>query len=137
MNVYASSATSRGQNITIEHRYYEGNFERLPGLAAELLRLNCDVILVGGTAPAKAFKNATKTVPVVMAFGSDAVRHGLVADLARPGGNITGLTNIGAEISGKRLELLKEVVPRLSGVAFLWGSLARLGLCVARDRACG
>ena len=109
-----------GQNITIEYRYCEGKVERLPDLAAELVRLNCDVIVTQGTEAAEAAKNATKTIPVVMAFGADAVRRGIVADLARPGGNITGLTNIGAELYGKRLELLKETVPKLSRVAFLW-----------------
>jgi len=109
-----------GQNISIEYRNWEGKVERLPDLAAELVRLNCDVILTAGTQAAQAAKNATKTIPVVMGFGDDAVRHRIVADLARPGGNITGMTSIGAEIYGKRLELLKETVPKLARVAFLW-----------------
>jgi len=109
-----------GQNISMESRYWDGKVERLPSLAAELVRLNCDVILTTGTEAAEAAKNATKAIPVVMAFSGDAVRLGIVADLARPGGNITGLTSINAELSGKRLELLKEVVPRLSRVALLW-----------------
>ena len=109
-----------GQNITIDYRYCEGQIERLQNLAAEFVRLNCDVIVTQGTEAAEAAKNATKTIPVVMAFGADAVRRGIVADLARPGGNITGLTNMGAEIFGKRLELLKETVPKLARVAFLW-----------------
>jgi len=108
-----------GQNITIEYRDFEGKVERLPVLAAELVGLNCDVIVTQGTEAAEAAKNATKTIPVVMAFGADAVKRGIVADLARPGGNITGMTNIGADLSGKRLELLKETVPKLSRVAFL------------------
>ena len=108
-----------GQNITIDYRYFEGQIERLQNLAAEFVRLNCDVIVTQGTEAAEAAKNATKKVPVVMAFGADAVRRGIVADLARPGGNITGLTNIGAELYGKRLELLKETVPKLARVAFL------------------
>lgn len=111
---------SRGQNITFEYRYFEGKVERLPSLATELIRLNCNVIITGGTEAAVTAKNAIKTIPIVMAFSGDAVRLGIVADLARPGGNITGLTSINAELSGKRLELLKEVVPRLSRVAFLW-----------------
>ena len=109
-----------GQNITIDYRYFEGQIERLQNLAAEFVRLNCDVIVTQGTEAAEAAKNATKTIPVVMAFGADAVKRGIVADLARPGGNITGLTNMGADIYGKRLELLKETVPKLSRVAFLW-----------------
>jgi len=109
-----------GQNSTIESRLYEGKLERLPDLTAELVRLNCDVILTTGTEAVEAAKNATKTIPVVMAFSDDAVKSGVVADLARPGGNITGMTNIGADIYGKRLELLKETVPKLSRVAFFW-----------------
>jgi putative tryptophan/tyrosine transport system substrate-binding protein len=109
-----------GQNITIEPRFWEGKVERLPDLAAELVRLNCDVILTTGTEAAQTAKNVIKTIPVVMAFGSDAVRRGIVADLARPGGNITGLTSIGSELNGKRLELLKEIVPKLSRVGHLW-----------------
>ena len=110
-----------GQNITIDYRYWEGNVERLPDLAAEFVRLNCDVIVTQGTEAAEAAKNATKAISVVMAFvGDDAVRRGIVASLARPGGNVTGLTNIGAELFGKRLELLKETVPKLSRAAFLW-----------------
>jgi putative tryptophan/tyrosine transport system substrate-binding protein len=109
-----------GQNIIFEHRYWEGKVERLPDLAAELIRLNCDVILTTGTEAAQAAKNMIKTIPVVMANSADAVRRGIVADLARPGGNITGLTSIGVELYGKRLELLKEVVPKLSRVGFLW-----------------
>jgi len=109
-----------GQNLIIDYRYWEGKVERLPELAAEFVRLNCDVILTIGALGAQAANNATKTIPIVMAFGDDAVRRGIVASLARPGGNITGLTSIGAEIFGKRLELLKETVPKLSRVAFLW-----------------
>jgi len=109
-----------GQNITIEYRYFEGRVERLPELAAELVRLKCDVIVTTGTEAAEAAKKEIKTLPVVMAFSGDAVRLGIVAALARPGGNITGLTSINAELSGNRLELLKEVVPRLSRMALLW-----------------
>jgi putative ABC transport system substrate-binding protein len=111
-----------GQNVRIESRSFDGKVERLPDLVAELVRLGCDVIVTNGTEAAVAAKNATKIIPVVMAFGADAVRRGIVADLARPGGNITGLTNIGAELNGKRLELLKEVIPKLSRVGFLWSS---------------
>ena len=89
-----------GQNLTIEFRYSEGKEKHLPELAAELVRLNCDVIVTAGGGGARAAKNATKTIPVVMAFGPDAVRLGIVADLARPGGNITGLTDMGAQLYG-------------------------------------
>jgi len=109
-----------GQNLIIDYRYWEGKVERLPELAAEFVRLNCDVIVTQGTEAPEAVKNATRTIPVVVTYGADAVRRGIVADLARPGGNITGLTDMGAEIFGKRLELLKETVPKLARVAFLW-----------------
>jgi putative ABC transport system substrate-binding protein len=109
-----------GQNIIFESRYWEGNVERLPERTAELVRLKCDVILTTGTEAALAAKNATKTIPVVMGFSGDAVKLGIIADLSRPGGNITGLTSINAELSGKRLELLKEVVPTIRRVALLW-----------------
>jgi putative ABC transport system substrate-binding protein len=109
-----------GQNLIIDYRYWEGKVERLPDLASEFVRLNCDVIVTQGAEAAEAAKNATKTIPIVMTFSADAVKRGIVASLARPGGNVTGLTNIGAELSGKRLELLKETVPKLTQVAFLW-----------------
>jgi putative ABC transport system substrate-binding protein len=109
-----------GQNVIIDYRYFEGQMERLQNLAAEFVRLNCDVIVTQGTEAAEAAKNGIKTIPVVMAFGADAVKRGIVADLAHPGGNITGMTNAGAELYGKRLELLKETVPKLARVAFLW-----------------
>jgi len=109
-----------GQNIAIEYRYFDGKVERLPELAAELVRLNCEVIVAIGNEAAGAAKNATKETPIVMASTSDAVRSGLVASLARPGANITGLTSMGGETHGKRLELLKEIIPRLSRVGFLW-----------------
>jgi putative tryptophan/tyrosine transport system substrate-binding protein len=111
-----------GQNIVIEIRHHEGKVEHLPGLAAELVGLNCHVVVTNGTEAAVTAKSVIKTIPVVMGFGADAVRRGIVADLARPGGNITGLTDVGAEINGKRLELLNEVVPKLSRVGFLWHS---------------
>lgn len=109
-----------GKNIAFERRYFEGQVERAPAAAAELVRSDCDIILTTGTEAALAASRATKTIPVVMGFSGDAVRLGLVADLARPGGNVTGLTSINIELSGKRLELLKEVVPRLTRVAILW-----------------
>ena len=111
---------NEGQNITFEYRYFEGKIERAPELAADLVRVKCDLILTIGTEAAVAAKGATQTIPIVMGFSGDAVRLGIVADLARPGGNITGLTSINAELSGKRLELLEEIVPKLSRVALLW-----------------
>jgi len=109
-----------GQNIAIEYRYAEGKFNRLPDLAAELVRFKVDVIVVASTPGILAAKNATSTIPIVMALSADPVPTGLVSSLARPGGNITGLSLLSGELSGKRLELLKEVVPNLSRVAVLW-----------------
>ncbi|MBI2154617.1 MAG: ABC transporter substrate-binding protein [Candidatus Rokubacteria bacterium] len=108
-----------GQNITIEYRWAEGNLERLPDLAAELVRLKVDIIVALAAPVVQAAKNATRTIPIVM-FAGDAVGAGFVASLARPGGNITGLSIFAPELSGKRLELLKEAIPRLSRVAVLW-----------------
>jgi len=111
-----------GQNIAFEYRYAEGKLDRLPELAAELVRLKVDIILVtGGDLQIRAAKNATKTIPIVMTGGgSDPVEAGLVESLARPGGNVTGITNLARELGGKRLELLKEVVPKLARVAVLY-----------------
>ena len=108
-----------GKNIVIEWRYAEGKLDRLPALAAELVRLKVDVIVTGGPTATRAAKEATTTIPIVMAQDTDPVGNGFVASLARPGGNITGLSNLAPEISGKRLELLKEIVPKLSRVAVL------------------
>src|SRR5262249_53616902 len=102
-----------GQNIAIEYRYAEGKRDRLPELAAELVRLKVDIIVTGGEGPIQAARNATKTIPIVMTgLGLDPVKEGHVESLARPGGNVTGLTNLGRELSGKRLELVKETVPK-------------------------
>ena len=111
-----------GQNIAIEYRYAEGKHDRLPELAAELVRLKVDIIVVAGGADAvRAAKNATKTIPIVMmGAGIDPVEAGLVESLARPGGNVTGITNLTRELGGKRLELLKEAVPKLARVAVLY-----------------
>jgi putative ABC transport system substrate-binding protein len=108
-----------GKNIVIESRYAEGKLERLPALAAELVRLKVDVILTAGPPATRPAKEATVTIPIVMAQDSDPVGNGFVASLARPGGNITGLATLAPEISGKQLELLKEIVPKLSRVAVL------------------
>ena len=106
-----------GKNIVIEWRSAEGKLDRLPALAAELVRLKVDVIVTGGPAATRAAKEATATIPIVMAQDNDPVGNGFVASLARPGGNITGLSTLAPELSGKRLELLKEIVPKLSRVA--------------------
>ena len=111
-----------GQNIAIEYRYAEGKRDRYPELAAELVRLKVDIIVVaGGFIPIRAAMNATKTIPIVMTgVGIDPVKSGLVESLARPGGNVTGITNLQTELGGKRLELLKEAVPKLARVAVLY-----------------
>jgi len=106
-----------GQNIAIEYRYMQGKIDRAPALAAELVRLKVDVIVTTGPTVTRAAKEATTTIPIVMAFDTDPVGNGFVASLARPGGNITGLSTLAPELSGKQLELLKEIVPRLSRVA--------------------
>ena len=108
-----------GKSIVIEWRSAEEKAERLPALAAELVRLKVDVIVTCGATNTRAAKEATLTIPIVMAQDSDPVGSGFVASLARPGGNITGLATLAPELSGKRLELLKEIVPRLSRVAVL------------------
>ena len=106
-----------GKNIVIEYRYGDGKTDRLNQLAAELVRLKVEVIVTGGSPATLSAKEATVTVPIVMAGDADPVGSGVVASLARPGGNITGLSTLATEISGKRLELLKEILPRLSRVA--------------------
>jgi putative ABC transport system substrate-binding protein len=111
-----------GKNIIIEYRYVKGKSDRPPALAAELVRLKVDVIVVEGATAARAVKEATSTIPIVMAAVGDPVGIGLIASIARPGGNVTGLTNLAPDLSGKRLELLKEVVPGLTRVAVLWYS---------------
>jgi len=108
-----------GKNIVIEYRYAEGKLDRMPALAAELVRLKVDVIVTGGSPTTLSAKEATVTIPIVMAGDADPVGSGVVASLARPGGNITGLSTLATDISGKRLELLKEILPRLSRVAVL------------------
>jgi putative ABC transport system substrate-binding protein len=113
-----------GQNITIEYRSTEGMAERLPNLAAELVQLKVDIIVVGGSPSTQAAKNATKTIPIVMTSATDPVGIGLITSLAHPGGNVTGLSNVGSDLGGKQLELLKEAFPKVSRVAVLWDSAA-------------
>ena len=109
-----------GRNITIESRVSEGKYERLPGFAAELVRLGVDVIVAPSSEPVFAAKQTTRTIPIVMTSNPDPVGSGLVASLARPGGNVTGLSLFLPEITGKQLELLKEIVAGVARVAVLW-----------------
>ncbi len=124
-----------GQNIAIEYRYAELKRDRYPELAAELVRLKVDIIVVaGGFIPIQAVKNATKTIPIVMSGGGgDPVKLGLVESLARPGGNVTGITTLVADLGGKRLELLKESVPRLARVAVLYDPAVPIARQVKND----
>ncbi len=108
-----------GKNIAIEERYAEGRLDRLKDFAAEFVRLKADVIVTAAPSSTRAVREVTSTIPIVMAFDDDPVANGFVASLARPGGNITGLSTLSPEISGKQLELLKEIVPRLSQVAVM------------------
>jgi putative ABC transport system substrate-binding protein len=112
-----------GHNLVIEYRWADGDYDRFPALVAELLALNVDVIVTAGTPAALAVKNATTTVPLVMVAVGDPVGTGLVASLARPGGNATGLSSIAPDLEGKRLELLQEVIPALARVAVFWNPL--------------
>jgi ABC-type uncharacterized transport system substrate-binding protein len=114
-----------GQNIATEYRYTEGKRDQLPALVAELVRLKVDIIVVTGDASTRAAKNATKAIPIVMTgLGANPVEAGLVDSLARPGGNVTGITNLGRELGGKRLELLKEAVTKIARVAVLYEPIA-------------
>jgi putative tryptophan/tyrosine transport system substrate-binding protein len=124
-----------GQNIATEYRYAEGKPDRYPELAAELVRLKVDIIVVpGGDIPIRAANNVTKTIPIVMVGqGLDPVEAGLVKSLARPGGNVTGVTNLGTDLGGKRLELLKEAVPKLSRVAAIYARAIPRSVLEARE----
>src|SRR5262244_192691 len=114
---------SEGKNIVIEWRSAEGKVDRLPALASELVRLKVDIIVTNGPTSTRPAKEATVTIPIVMAQDNDPVGNGFVASLARPGGNITGLATLAPELSGKQLELLKEIVPKLSRIAVLGNSM--------------
>jgi len=119
-----------GKNISIEYRYTDGKRDRIPGLAADLVRLKVDVIVTSISGDALAARKATSAIPIVMVAALDPVAMGLAESLARPGGNVTGLSQLASELVGKRLELLKEMVPKLSRVAVLWnsrGTPSRLG----------
>ena len=112
------------KNFVIEYRYLAGEVDQAPSLVAELVQLNIDVLVIQVLPGIRAAKQATKTIPIVMVASVDPVATGIVASLARPGGNITGLTTLGRDLSGKRLELFKEAVPRLSRVGILWTAAA-------------
>ena len=124
-----------GKNIAIEYRYAEGKLDRLPALAAELVRLKVDAIVTAGPASTRAAKQATVAIPIVMAFDDDPIGSGFAASLARPGRNITGSSTLSPEIRGKQLELLREIVPKLSRVGVL-GDVTRPGIpaSVKRDQ---
>jgi putative ABC transport system substrate-binding protein len=122
-----------GNNIVIEWRYAEGKFDRLPALAAELVRLKVNIIVTGGSNITSAAKQATSTIPIVMTNDGNPVANGFVASLSRPGGNITGLSALRPEISGKQLELLKEIVPGLSRVAVLGNSTSPANVQILRE----
>jgi putative ABC transport system substrate-binding protein len=109
-----------GQNLAIEFRWAEGNADRLPALAAELTKLKVDVIVTPGTEPTVAAQRATTMIPIVVTVMSDPVGPGLVRSLARPRGNVTGLTDIAEEVAGKRIDVLREVVPGVTRIAGLW-----------------
>ena len=109
-----------GRNVTIDWRWSGGNAERLPTLATDLVQLKVDIIVVAGTQATRAAKQATSTIPIVMAVSGNSDKIGLVESLARPGGNITGLSNVAADLTGKRLQYLKEIAPKVSRVAVLW-----------------
>ena len=112
-----------GRDIVIEYRWAEGDYERFPALVAELIAAGVDVIVTAGTPAAFAVKHATSSIPCVMVAVGDPVGTGLVASLARPGGNLTGLTSIAPDLEGKRLALLREMIPALSHFAMLWNPL--------------
>jgi putative ABC transport system substrate-binding protein len=127
-----------GQNLAIEWRFSKGKLDLLPDLAVELVHLKPECIVAFGVNPTRAAKEATSTIPIVMGNADDdPVRQGLVASLARPGGNVTGFTDIGSELAGKRLELLKETVPKASRVAILWDSRGQGGAGHARETKIG
>ena len=122
-----------GRNITLEYRYAEGKYDRLPELAAELVHLNVALIVVDNSTVALAVKQATTTIPIVLGSSGHPIATGLVTNLARPGGNITGFSFVATELSAKRLELLKETVPKVSRVAFLWHPNVRGDLVALKE----
>ena len=122
-----------GQNMVTEERWAEGKAERLPNLAAELVGLKVDVIVAGGTLAPLAAMRATRTIPIVLGAAGAPVETGLVPSLARPGGNVTGLSNHSADLTGKRLQLLKEIVPGVTRVAVLWNTANPVAEVIFRE----
>jgi ABC-type uncharacterized transport system substrate-binding protein len=115
---------TEGKNIVLEYRYAEGKVDRLPSLAAELVQLKVDVIVTTSGNSARAATEATKTIPIVLTTGADPVKTGLAESLAKPGGNVTGFSIIEEDLSGKRVEILKETFPKMTRVAYLWNPVA-------------
>jgi putative ABC transport system substrate-binding protein len=115
---------TEGKNIVLDYRYAEGNVDRLPSLAAELVQLNVDVIVTTSGNSARAARQATRAIPIVLTTGADPVKTGLAESLAKPGGNVTGLSIIEEDLSGKRVEILKETFPKMTRVAYLWNPVA-------------
>src|SRR5262249_28456030 len=126
-----------GKNIAFERRYAEDRLKRLPELAADLVRLKVDVIAADGTLAPLAAKRATSTIPIVMTSAGDPLGRGLVASLARPGGNVTGMSLMVPDLGAKRLELLKELLPRLSRVAVLWNAANPYSALVYKETQAG
>ena len=124
---------TEGRDLVVEYRWAEGKYERFPDLIAELIRLKVDVIVTAGTPAALAVKRATTSIPLVMVAVGDPVGTGLIASLSRPGGNATGLTSIAADLEGKRLELLREVIPRLAQMAVLWNPASPFQVVAERE----
>jgi putative ABC transport system substrate-binding protein len=124
-----------GKNLTFERRYAEDRLDRLPKLAAELVSLKVDVIMTAGTLAPLAAKRATSTIPIVMMAAGDPVGSGLVASLAQPGGNVTGMSLMAPDLGGKRLQLLKELLPGVSGVAVLWNAANPYSALVFKETA--
>ena len=124
-----------GRNVTMDWRWSEGKTDRLPALATELVALGPDVIVVSGTQAARAAKQATSVIPIVMTTSSYPEKIGLVDSLSRPGGNLTGLTNVGPELSGKKIELLKEIAPKISRVAFIFNPTSQVEQLAHREIA--
>src|SRR5215475_1675309 len=117
-----------GENLIIEHRYAEGKPDRYPDLVSDLVRIKVDVIVANGTGPTTAAKKATSTIPIVMTSSTDPERTGLIASLAQPGGNVTGVTEISGELAGKLLELFKEIIPKLSRLGIVLPTSSRTGV---------